>query len=1021
MASGFVLWTSLSLFGFGTAQPTITFPFNSQLPPVARISEPFSYTLSQQTFTSASSITYTLDDAPSWLSIDNSTGRLFGTPEENDVSKGDVVGVPVDVVATDDSGAVTMTATLVVSRNQAPTVNNPLADQIQKFGDQSAPNAIVSYPASPFSFSFAEDTFTSRTPLDYYATSADSSPLPSWMKFDAGNLTFSGQTPPFETLVQPPQTFDFHLVASDVVGFAGISILFSVVVGSRKLTIDNPVIQMNASRGDPISYTSLQEDIKLDGKKVDTSELTISTQDMPDWLALNETSLIIQGTPPDDARSTNSTITFQNALSDTLNIQLAVFIATAIFRKTLSNVKISPETPFSLDLESYLQTPDDVTVEIETSPSQDWLKLDGLVISGTPPGSSDLDNNAELSVKATSRRSGDSETENVRMGVVTPTDVPSTTPSSGPSSTAAPTENPTQSGEAGSMNSFGSGLNAGQIMLAVLIPILVIAALVLLFVCLRKRRERKFRRIETKNISGPVPGSFTQNENLHSNTPSVAEPVKAYNTITPPEAAYRPGQHGYLRAALQRLRSTRSASSFDSDSHSGVSLVPPTLPRLRSVSDNAITESRGSWLTEEGYLGRSSRGGPSSQRQSRHSFLSLYESIRKFPSGPRFLRAQDGNSFRSTLDVTIPSMDDDEFDRKSIQPTPEVAYMFEKPRQLKESETATSSILLPVPPLPAATSDALSSIPEQLSPLGSHPTHGKRFTSTNHTGTFKVYSDSDGQSSSFQTVSGSSEERSDGASLSRQLSMRSDMSRARPVSRRSDASPWFGGRSGVPPRTPRRRQTVTDSSSASVPSSTTGSTDAEANWSAIAPRNSTTRGTENWQTIPRDSLGIAYEELVRESPFYPTQTPPRRPLKSAKRSIGTSNPLLNDENRRNSAWMGKGISLRRDKVRESESTISLMSPSKWDTGARAPLANRPVSSIRPVKPSAVWLGDHDEPFRYSRTSKPGSGESGWVTEAGTTIGRDDSSTMGQSAPPARDDSRKGGLGRVESDDFAVFI
>ncbi|CRK34978.1 hypothetical protein BN1723_014932 [Verticillium longisporum] len=1016
MASSFVLWTSLSLFGLSAAQPAITFPFNSQLPPVARIAEPFSYTLSRQTFTSTSSITYSLNDAPSWLSIDNSTGRLFGTPKEDDVSKGDVVGVPVDVVATDNSGSATMTATLVVSRNKAPIVTNPLADQIQKFGDQSAPHAIVSYPATPFSFSFANDTFSAQTSLDYYATSADSSPLPSWMKFDPATLTFSGQTPPFETLVQPPQTFDFHLVASDVVGFAGVSILFSVVVGSRKLTADSTVIQLNATPGDAISYTRLQDDIKLDGGKVDRSEVTVSTRDLPGWLTFNETSLILQGTPAENDQSTNATITFQTALSDTLNIRLAVFIASGIFRKNLSDIEIQSDKPFSLDLEPYLQTPDDTTVEIETTPSQDWLRTDGLLVSGTPPSSSEIDEDIRLSIKATLKRSGDSETKNIQLSVLASGKKPSPTRTSAPSSTETQTQSPKKTGEAGSVNSFGSGMSAGQIMLAVLIPIFVIAALVLLFFCLRKRRERKFRRIETKNISGPIPGSFTQNDSLHSNRPSMAEPAKAYDVIPPPEPTYRPGQSGYIRAALQRLRSTRSASSFGSDSHSDVSLVLPTLPGLRSLSDNAISESRWSWLTEEGYLGRLSRGGPS-QRQSRNSFLSLYESICNFPSGPRFLHAQDGNSFRSTLDVTIPSMADDEFDRKSIQPTPEVAYMFEKTGHSKRSETATGSNLLPVPLLPAAASDALSAIPEQMSPLGSHPTHGKRFTGTNPAGTFKVHSDSDAQSSSFQTVSGSSEERSDGVSLFRQTSMQSDLSRARPVSRRSDASPWFGSRAGVPPRTPRRRRTVTYSSSASVPTSTTGSSDAEVNWSRIAPGTSAARGTENWQLAPRDSLGIAYEELVRESPFYPTQTPPRRPLKSAQRSVGSSNLLFQDENRRHSAWMGKGVSLRRDKVRESQSTISLMSPSKWDTGARVPLGNQPGSSIRPVKPSAVWLGESGEPSRYS-TSKPGSGDSGWETEAGTPMGRDDSSTIGVTA---RDDGRKGGLGRTESDDFAVFI
>ncbi|KAH6697393.1 hypothetical protein F5X68DRAFT_257584, partial [Plectosphaerella plurivora] len=750
----------LTAWGIVDATPVIHFPFNSQLPPVARISEAFSYTLSPQTFWSASPIRYSLGGAPSWLSIDENTGRLYGTPDDEGVATGEVVGVPVNIIADDGIGSTAMSATLVVSRNSAPTVQIPLAEQIAKFGDQSAPGAIVSYPASPFTFSFNKETFSSKAPLNYYATSADSSPLPSWMSFDAANLTFSGQTPPFESLVQPPQTFNFQVVASDIVGFSASSIVFSVVVGSRKLTMDNPVVQLNATRGSNVSYDGLASDIKLDGNRVEPSELTVSTDGFPDWLSIDNNTLGITGDVPRDAQSSNATATFRNALSDSLSVQLRLLVDTGIFRRPLADINATSAEDFRLDLEPYLWEPRDVRIEVKTEPNQDWLEVNNLVLSGTPPDSIEEQEEVRLSIKATVEATGESETQDATLRVLAEIASTSTTttPTPSPTSTASgdkSTQTPTETEPAAATGEFGDGLNGGQIALAVILPIIIIATMVAIFILLRRRREKKFRKIEAGDISGPVPGSFVQNSSPGGHDPNGIAAIKTFHALPMAEPTYRPGQRGYLRAALRRMRSTRTTSSFDSDSQHSFTLAPPRLPRMRSNSDNAASLSRYSWLSEEGHLGLVGRS-TSSRRHSGNSIFSVYDSLRDFPSRRRYLRAQTESSWRSTLDVTIPMMEE-EGSSSSLHPNPETAYGSERPvtragdpekRPYRRNESLFSVPPVPPPPPPPppppkpsmdGSTPQRSSIPEPNSALGSHPTHGKRFTPD--AAAFMVYKD----------------------------------------------------------------------------------------------------------------------------------------------------------------------------------------------------------------------------------------------------------------------------------------
>ncbi|KAF9882094.1 transmembrane [Colletotrichum karsti] len=921
MASSGKLWVLLRLAALAGAVPVVYFPFNSQLPPATRISEPFSYTLSPQTFSSQSRISYSLRDAPKWLSIDSSTGRLSGTPEDADVPPGQVVGVPVDIVATDDTGSTTMTATLVVTRNPAPKVEIPLSQQIKTFGETSSPTAVVTYPASEFFFSFAKDTFSyTGDGINYYATSANNSPLPSWIKFDAGSLTFSGNTPPFESLVQPPQKFDFSLVGSDIVGFSAVSIVFTIVVGAHRLTTDTPVIKINATRGKEVSYETLADSIKLDGSPVSPADLNLTTSNIPSWLSVDNTTLLLKGTPPNDTQSLNSTLTFSDIYADTLDILLSVSITTQIFRGTKLEFEVTPGEDFSFDIEPYLWVPSDI--ELDLSNSQDWVNVDGLKITGKVPESASAATPKFL-VKATSKSSGESETVAADFEVLS---VVATT-SAEPTPSASPTK-PAAS------NDSRRGLNPGLIALAVLLPLLVLFIIVILIICCRRRRQRDSMHEQKKReISEPVPGSFVWNGRRHSGDTSNASLAE----MQKPEDHRR--SRGYITSAVAQMRN----SALSTITGSRISQRNSSLwRRSRSERSLPISPSFGSsW-------------GPRFQPQHAHQgSTSTYDGPDDVLSAsPGFLGQRD-DSFRSALDVAIPSMHDEV---SSIQATPDMAYTSpwgEPSRLVLDRSTPLSA---------ASHSDSLASIPEQPTPLGSHPTHGRRFSPAQRPRrTFSVLSDTRSQSSLRSSLSGSGRGRVIGRQDSQPGSWAGSV--ARPISRKSDSSPFFGGRSVVPSRNRYHLDSDTDS---------VGST----------------RGTENWQTIPRDSLGIAYAELTQSSPFLRhTSSMSPRPLSIVKKD--SSGPRYTRESR-----VGKQTPL----SRRTSSSSNARSTGRWSRQSLADQGNR--LGYASSRASSEVLGKGKGVARYS----PGvDSDSDWVTEAGTV-------------------GKKGPRSRFNSDeDFRVFM
>ncbi|PTB68647.1 hypothetical protein BBK36DRAFT_1112434 [Trichoderma citrinoviride] len=654
--------STLSLLPSAWANPTISFPFNAQLPPVARPNHAFSYSFSPNTFRSDSSnMTYSLGDHPSWLSIESESRRLYGTPKEEEIPPGEVVGQEFGLVATDEAGSTTLNATLVISRRQPPSVHVPISQQMDNFGQFSAPSSILSYPSTEFQYTFDPNTFVGHgTNLNYYASSNDSTPLPAWIRFNDKTLTFSGRTPAFESLVQPPQKFDFSLVASDIVGFSGTSLSFAIVVGSHKLTTDDPIVRLNATRGAKASYDGLAKGIQLDNEAVRPGSLDVSAEDMPSWLTLDPKTLLLEGTPRENDRSTNFTIVIRDSFADALSVLVQVDVVTELFQSNLEDIQIEPGKEFNLDLSAYFRDPSDIQLHVDTDPEVGWLHVIGPKLSGTVPKAARGKFN--MSIKAVSRSTGLTETHKARAEFLTPDEAIDT--ASSPSGAK-----PTGPASAKSEDSRRHRLGTTDVLLATILPVLFITFAIMLLVCLmrRRRRHRQTYISASKHrpkISDPIRFTLRNDESDAETIFHVEDTVRSKASNG---RLVRKGD-GIFADVASRVSSRSKTSGTLHDS--SVLRAPPRplasgarSGTPRSVSPLTDDGDHGSWFTVE----RATTGEKSHKSsESNQSDTTLPEVAQPYLPTSGFLSEAGESAFRSGLDLTLPSLED----LANIQPMP---------------------------------------------------------------------------------------------------------------------------------------------------------------------------------------------------------------------------------------------------------------------------------------------------------------------------------------------------------------
>ncbi|TGJ82231.1 hypothetical protein E0Z10_g6533 [Xylaria hypoxylon] len=671
----------LSLTEPGASMPTSYFPLNSQLPPVARVSEPFSFVFSPLTFSSDEVMSYTLArGSPSWLSLDSASRVLSGTPDEASIPSGEtLIGVIIALVASDNTGSTTANATLVVSRSRGPTVRKPLLDQIKKFGPYSAPASILLRPSSEFEFEFDPNTFGvdvagdgndqgrahdgRSTPqnvkrgedeamsgpelqLNYYAISGNNAPLPSWIAFNAEKLAFSGKTPGSESLVQPPQRFDFQLVASDVVGFASAAVDFSIVVGTHELTAEEPIIKLNATRGKQFEYTDIPDILKLDKKPLKAEDVSsIKADGLPEWLSFDEESWKVSGTPDPEAQSANITITVVDKFLGALNVTLAIKLDTKIFVSDLPSLNVSAGDDFSFDLKRFLFAPKDTQLTAETQPNYSWIRFDDSsnILSGTVPKplNTDFANEIRITFNATQGRTKEKEAKSLNIHVnklIGTNELP-------------PARAPAKGGD-----------SRRDLYWLLIIPVLIIAVAITLSVFIVRKRRHQPRKLDFSEVSGPVPGTFVANGFMDPSLDEIRKMVDA--------GAPGPYMHprGYTPAASSTLQKSQTTSNPSSEAdhvpqHAMATYSRTTKPARKR---NAVVESKESWLV-------SRRTRPSPTGTDEVSLLSDTSRRREVPNGENWSREKRGlgeNAHEKKIELEVPGKGEP----FSIQPTPELAY-----------------------------------------------------------------------------------------------------------------------------------------------------------------------------------------------------------------------------------------------------------------------------------------------------------------------------------------------------------
>ena len=471
---------------FAHAIPTIDFPPNSQVPPVARINEPFSFTFSSSTFSSNLPLTYTLSDAPSWLSLESSTRIISGTPSSSDISQETITGVVFGLTASDTSGSVTSNVTIVISKNPAPTVTMPVSLQLSSFGTTfEVPSTLLFHPSTSFNFSFNPGTFTEAprsSSLGYYAVCADNAPLPSWMSFDEKSLGFIGETPDYASLIEPPQTFAIQLIASDVEGFSGSSISFAIEVGVHLLAFKNEVMVMNATAGTNNDFDGLSRGLNLDGQQTTSSGLTsIAVDNLPSWLRFDNSTLNLSGNPPRTAISSNITVHVTDIYGDTANATVYINVSISIFSGTIGSLNATIGSEFSYNLSTYLCNPQDVSMGIVLPPTVTWVSFDSQTFMLTGQVPSGLHNlTYDITINATSISRQSSETQPLILTLI-----------SGSSGSPTPSNIPPLGTSDIGSSGAPKGLQGGIIAAIVVPTTLVASLLIVLFAILWYRHVAK--------------------------------------------------------------------------------------------------------------------------------------------------------------------------------------------------------------------------------------------------------------------------------------------------------------------------------------------------------------------------------------------------------------------------------------------------------------------------------------------------------------------------------------------------
>ncbi|KAJ5131765.1 hypothetical protein N7448_005923 [Penicillium atrosanguineum] len=427
------------------------YPINAQLPPVARVSQPFSFIFADDTFANADSKTkYSLTGAPEWLEVESSSRTLSGTPHsDDDGSKA------FKLVASNGSDSDSMDVTLIVTSDSGPTKGKSLIAQLERLGPVSYPATLFIHPEHP-------------PATIYYGTSPNNTPLPSWIGFDPSTLTFAGISPSFPGA--GPQTFTFQLIASDVAGYSAVNETFQLSIGPHILAFNETVQTFNLTRGENFSSPDFRSLLSMDNSPVSGMDVKSIDANLPGWLTMDEDRISLSGTPPKNAVNQNITILATDTFEDQAKIMVRLEFM-ELFLETVDGCEATIGEDFMFVFNQSVLTDNSVQLDVELgSDLSSWLVYysENKTLYGHVPGDMKPQ---KFTIPLKASQGSTIESQDFEIDVLEPAETHNGNhdPFSDPS-------NP-------------SHKKAGIIAISVVIPVVVILSAIILFCCWRRRRK----------------------------------------------------------------------------------------------------------------------------------------------------------------------------------------------------------------------------------------------------------------------------------------------------------------------------------------------------------------------------------------------------------------------------------------------------------------------------------------------------------------------------------------------------
>ncbi|CCE63637.1 hypothetical protein TPHA_0F01530 [Tetrapisispora phaffii CBS 4417] len=532
-----VLAYLLFLIANVNSYPYEAYPINKQIPPVARVNEDFQFMISNDTYKSSlndyQQITYKAFNLPTWLSFDESTRTLTGSPSSDIFTDltAELLYFNFILEGTDssDNKKLNNTYQLVITNYTSVEVAESfnLLALLKNYGDTDGKNGLILSPNDVFNITFERSDFDSSSGYSvstYYGRSEKyHAPLPNWIFFDSNNLKFSGTAPVANSQIAPQVSYDFSFIASDIEGYAGSEIPFSIVVGAHSLTttVQNTIL-INVTDDGAFNYELPLDYTFLDQQLVSTENISsVQLIDAPDWVSLN--NYTIEGTVnSDSANYGNNTfsVSLYDIYGDAIYFNFEILSTTSLFAITsFPSVNATRGSYFQYAfLPSQFTDYDNTEVTIKPSnSSQDysWLSFSSsnLTILGNVP---ELFESLDLSVIATKGEeteslifsimgvgnssttfnSTNSTSMSSRSSSSTRTSLSSSTTSTSSSSSTSASSSQSQSTTASStastvaVSKTSSNKKTVAIACGVVIPICFIILLVLVFLFWRRKTNK---------------------------------------------------------------------------------------------------------------------------------------------------------------------------------------------------------------------------------------------------------------------------------------------------------------------------------------------------------------------------------------------------------------------------------------------------------------------------------------------------------------------------------------------------